>query len=183
MTRHNFHSDLPKGHEGERIFHEIHSGLLTRTDGKEGDFVLARTGEKVELKSETSYSATDPFGPTAMEFRKSMSIPPPPTPKGWRQTDNLFVERYSSKDAGTPGGPWQAQTHGATYYVHFFVGDGAIFTYRTDDLVGFMEENMNKYRPFDVPNQGYITVGFRVPRADVEHLEIRDLFPVEGRVG
>ncbi len=168
MGRHNFHRDLPRGHEGERVFHEMYSGLLTRTDGKEGDFILTGTGEKVELKSEVSYSATDPDGEAARGFRDVWSIPPPK--RG--QTDNLFVERYSSKKAGTPGGPWQAQGHGAEYYVHFFLGDGAVFAYRTDEMVGFMEENVGRYSPFDVRNPGYITVGFPVPRAHVANLEI-----------
>lgn len=173
---HNFHKDLPKGHDGERVFHEMHSECLTRTDGKKGDFIYNPDGKLLELKSEISYSTTDPSAPEALEFRKTMSIPPPNSPNGWRQTGNLFVERYSSIEAGTPGGPWQAQTHGAEYYVHLFLGDGKFFVYRTDDMVDFMEKNMGKYRQVDVRNPGYTTVGFPVPIAHVAHLEL-DLFP------
>ena len=179
MMRHNFRKDLPKGHEGERVLHEMHSEFLTRTDGKNGDFIYARSGEKkvLELKSEISYSSTNPNSDAAREFREAMRIPPPSRGRDWRPTPNLFVERYSSKETMSPGGPWQAQGHGAEYYVHLFFGDGAVFAYRTDEMVAFMEENMSKYDPHDVQNQGYDTTGFRVPRAHVAHLEI-DLFPV-----
>ena len=176
--RHNFHKDLPKGHEGERVLHEMHSEFLTRTDGKKGDFIYARSGKKkvLELKSEISYSSTDPDSDAAREFREAMRIPPPPKGGDWRLTPNLFVERYSSKEAMSPGGPWQAQGHGAEYYVHLFFGDGAVFAYKTDDMVDFMKENMGRYRQIDVRNPGYTTVGFPVLRAHVAHLEI-DLFP------
>lgn len=179
MKVHSFHEDLPKGQEGEKVFHEMYGGLLTRTDGRRGDLILTGTGEKVELKSEISYSSTDPSAPAARKFREAMRIPPPPRRKDWRPTLNLFVERYSSKEKNSPGGPWQAQGHGAEYYVHLFFGDGAVFAYRTDEMVKFMNENMSKYGPpFDVPNQGYNTVGFKVPRADMAHLEIPGMFPV-----
>ena len=178
MGKHDFREDLPKGHDGEWVFHEMHKGLLTRTDGKRGDFILVRTGEKVELKSEVSYSATDPSADAAREFREAMGIPTPRD--GWRQTENLFVERYSSKEAKSPGGPWQAQKHGAEYYVHLFLGDGAFFAYRTGDMVDFMEKNRHKYRLRDVWNQGYTTAGYPVPRADVARLEVHDLFSADG---
>jgi hypothetical protein len=175
MGKHDFREDLPKGHGGEEVFHKMQRGFLDRTDGKEGDFTL-RTSKKevVELKTEVSYSAGDPQAEQALEFREAMGIPTPRD--GWRQTDNLFVERYSSKEAKSPGGPWQAQKHGAEYYVHLFLGDGAFFVYRTDDMVGFMEENKHEYRLRDVRNQGYTTAGYTVPRADVARLEIHDLF-------
>ena len=179
MGRHNFREDLPKGHGGEKVFHKMNSDLLIRTDGKEGDFIFVPDNKILELKSELSYSTTNPFSLPALEFRKALRIPPPSSPKGWRQTDNLFVERYSSEAAMSPGGPWQAQGHSAEYYVHFFPGDGAVFAYRTDEMVDFMEKNIDKrgYEPFPVWNPGYTTIGFRVPRVDVAHLEIRDMFP------
>lgn len=180
--RPNFRRDLPKGHGGEKAIHKMHSELLIRTDGKEGDFIYVPDDELLELKSEISYSAGDPDCDAARGFRDAMRIPPPPGGGDWRPTPNLFVERYSSIEAGTPGGPWQAQTHGVKYYVHFFPGDGAIFAYRTDDMVEFMEENMGNYRQIDVRNPGYTTVGFPVLRAHVAHLEI-DLFPAWERVG
>jgi hypothetical protein len=175
MKRHSFSADLPWGQACERAFHEMHRGFLTRTDGRRGDFIVIATGDKLELKSE-SYSTTDPFGPEAVRFREAMRIPTPD--RGWRRpSPNLFVERYSSEAEETPGGPWQAQKNGAVWYVHFFAGDGKVFAYRTDDMVDFMERNMHKYRLCEIQNQGYITVGYPVPRARVEHLEVRDLFP------
>ena len=178
MEKHDFRKDLPKGHGGEGVFDKMQRGFLDRTaDGKEGDFILVRTGHLLELKSEVSYSAGNPQAEQALEFRKAMRIPTPRD--GWRQTGNLFVERYSSKEAKSPGGPWQAQKHGAEYYVHLFLGDGAFFVYRTDDMVDFMEKNKHKYSLRDVCNQGYTTAGYPVPRAAVARLEIHDLFSAD----
>jgi len=174
--------DLDKGQGAEAWFLEMFRRFLIRTDGKRGDFIVRADGEKLELKSEFYVTASP--GGQAMEFRTAMSIPNPPD--GWSTTPHLAVERYSSLAAESPGGPWQAQTHGAKYYVHFYVGDGKVCAFKTDDMLGFMKaslkENPRRYRGFKCVNPGYITTGYLVPRADVEHLEI-DLFPAWKKVG
>lgn len=175
MKIHSFQEDLPKGHGGEKMLHGMYDDLLIRTDGKRGDFIWRPDKKILELKCEISYSATIPSLQTARDFRDAMSIKAPKD--GWRRTDNLFVEKYSSEADGSPGGPWQAQTHSAEYYVHFFFGDGSIFAYRTDEMVDFMNENEGRYRLRPVRNEGYTTMGYPVPRADVAKLEIHSMFP------
>ncbi len=182
MKTYDIAKDLDKGQMAETWFLEMFRRFLIRTDGKRGDFIVRADGEKLELKSEF-YVTASPAG-RAMDFRTAMSIPNPPD--GWARTPYLAVERFSSVVAESPGGPWQAQSHGAKYYVHFFVGDGKVFAYRTDDMLNFMKsslkENPRKYRKFRCNNTGYTTTGFLVPRVYVKDLEI-DLFPAESRVG
>lgn len=177
MKTYDFTKDLYKGQMGEAWFLEMFRQFLIRTDGKSGDFIVRADGEKLELKSEFYVTASP--GGRALEFRTAMSIPNPPS--GWPQTPNLAVERFSSVKARTPGGPWQAKSHGAEYYAHFYVGDGRVFAFRTDDMLGFMraslKENPRRYKTFRCNNSGYITAGYLVPRAAVKHLEIRGMFP------
>jgi len=177
MKVYDFPKDLvDKGHAAEAWFGAMYEQLLTRTDGKSEDFILRACGSKVELKSEF-YVIGSPAG-RAMEFRTAMSIPNPSD--GWPTTPFLAVERYSSMAAESPGGPWQAQAHGAKYYVHFYVGDGTICAFRTADILNFMKaslkENLRKYKPFWCNNPGYTTTGYLVPREAVKDLQI-DLFP------
>ena len=39
---------------------------------------------------------------------------------------NIFMETLSRKERNEPGGPWQAQAKGATYFVHMFVERGEV---------------------------------------------------------
>lgn len=175
MKIHVFQEDLAEGHGGEEMLHWMYDDLVIRTDGKRGDFIWIPDRKVLELKCEISYSATIPSLQAARDFRTALSIKPPKA--GWTRTDNLFVEKYSSEADESVGGPWQAQKHGAEYYVHFFFGDGSIFAYRTDEMVDFMNKNEGRYRLCPVRNEGYTTMGHPVPRADVARLEIRGMFP------
>ncbi len=177
MKTYDITKDLNRGQIAEAWFDEIYKRLLIRTDGKRGDFIVRADREKLELKSEF-YVTASPAG-RAKEFRDALSIPNPPD--GWPQSDRLAVERFSSVKARTVGGPWQANSHGAKYYAHFYVGDGRVFAYRTDDMLSFMRASLKKdprrYQTFRCNNPGYTTVGYLVPREEVADLEIRDMFP------
>lgn len=176
MKVYDFPKDLDKGHLAEAWFLEMFRRFLIGTDGKRGDFIVRADGEKLELKSE--FYVTDSPGGRAMEFRTAMSIPNPPD--GWPRSPYLAVERFSSVKTRTPGGPWQASSHGAKYYAHFYVGDGRVFAFRTDDILGFMraslKEDPHRYKTFRCKNRGYVTAGYLVPRTKVAHLGI-DMFP------
>jgi len=168
----DFLKDLGKGQTAEAWFLEMFGRFLIRTDGKREDFIVRADGERLELKSEFYVTASP--GGRAMEFRTALSIPNPPD--GWPRSPYLAVERFSSVRARTPGGPWQAESRGAKYYAHFYVGDGRVFVYRTDGMLGFLraslKENPRRYKTFRCENTGYVTAGYLVPRAEVGHLEI-----------
>lgn len=183
MKGSSFRSDLPWGKECERAFGRTHPGYVEHTDGMEGDFTLPRRGDELlELKSE-SYSVGDPDSEENVEFRRAAGIPDPPD-REWAPTRNIAVERWSSELERKPGGPWQAQGHGVKWYAHFFAGDGRVFAYLTDDLVEFMDgalkEDPNRFMEFRFDNGGYVTMGYVVPRAAVDHLRVYGLFRGDG---
>lgn len=133
----NFHKDLQAGKLGEEVFAKLFVGLR-KTDGRKGDFEQPNTGAKIELK-------TDMYG--------------------MQKTPNFFIERYSSVEVGSPGGPWQAAQHGCEYFVYWYAADQVGFVWRTADLVKQLEAIMGQLKPVEVRNKRWTTVGFKVPRS------------------
>lgn len=136
----NFQADLKRGQAGERDFLQLFTALVG-TDGRKGD-IVAPDG-KIELK-------TDFY---------SMS-----------KTPNFFIERYSSVEVGSPGGPWQAKAHGCKYFVYYYAGDKCGYVFLVDDLLKQLEalEAAAKLKPTEVRNKKWTTVGYKVPRASLQ---------------
>lgn len=82
-------------------------------------------------------------------------------------TENLAVERYSSIEKGTPGGPWSTD---ADFFVHIY-GDGLLVVMNRRRLVSWIEGELARdthafhYR--EIPNQGWTTGTYLIPRARV----------------
>lgn len=131
----NFHKDLKRGEAGQLQFLSLFPGLV-QTDGKKGDF-LAPDGSKIELKTD--------FYPMA-------------------KTANFFMERYSSIEVGSPGGPWQAAAHGCDWFVYFYTPDTTGFIFKCSDLLQQLEAIEAKLVPVEVRNVRWTTVGYKVPR-------------------
>ena len=123
---------------GELFFMQAHDGDLTRIDGLEGDFIWHETGEKLELKTDTWSMA---------------------------KTPNYFMERYSDRETKSPGGPWQALSHGCDLFVYFYVQDLTYFVFDTRKLVGALEKIIPRIEPTLITNRSWVTEGYRVPRA------------------
>ena len=132
----SFKRDLDRGELGGAIFFQAHEGALKKKENLEGDFTHVPTGETWELKTDF-YAMSD--------------------------TPNFFIEQYSNKDKGTPGGPWQALAHGATTFVYFYCKDMKFFKFNTQRLVDAMPEIMKLLTPVKVKNSN--SEGYRVPRA------------------
>lgn len=132
-----FESCLSAGQEGERLFKQERPYLIS-IDGKSGDFLL--NGSRVELKSDY-YDEN--------------------------KTENFFIERWSSTEKKSPGGPWQASSHNCEYFVYYFTKSGNAYWFKTQDLI---EVNYTKYKIMDVPNRGYITSGYLVPRSSLDKI-------------
>jgi len=180
----NFNKDHPWGVACEEAFGKIYGGYVKQADGLRWDFtLLRRNNERVELKSESYSTDSDPHGDENVRFRRDAGIPDPPG-RGWEPSKNLAVERWSKESERKNGGPWQAREHGVEWYVHFFAGDGEVFAYRTDDLVEFMDralaENPNRFRRIPFDNGEYTTIAYVVPREAVMHLEVFGLFGGDG---
>lgn len=80
-------------------------------------------------------------------------------------TSNFFMERWSSWADQKPGGPWQSKS---TYYVYYFKQNNTAFVFKTDELRAFLETQT--FRGITIPNKGWTTVGFKVPRELLKHL-------------
>jgi hypothetical protein len=132
----NFQKDLQAGLLGQKAFAKLFTHLV-ETDGKSGDFTTP-DGAKVEVK-------TDMYAMT--------------------KTANFFMERFSSVEVGSPGGPWQALKHECEYFVYWYAADSTGFVWRTADLVKQLDVIIGQLKPVEVRNRRWTTVGFKVPRA------------------
>ncbi len=80
-------------------------------------------------------------------------------------TENLAIERYSSIEKKTSGGPWSSE---ALFYVHIYA-DGLLVVMNRARLVEWLERELARdplafvFRR--IPNEGYTTGTFLIPRA------------------
>lgn len=145
---HIFHKSLKQGQVGEESFMRLYPHKLIRLDGKIADFEL-ENGDTIELKSD-SYSI--------------------------ERTPNFFMERWSDIDKGKPGGPWQALEKDIKYYIYYFPINQKYFTFETKILVSRLNSiiNNNELQPVQIPNIKWTTVGFKVPRVNVQEIVIEE---------
>lgn len=138
-----FKRSAQQGKLGETLFFEANCKTLEKLDGRQGDFKEKATGAVVEVK-------TDYF-----EMAK---------------TPNFFFEYISNEEKQTPGGPWQARTHGVSKFVYFYINDLTYFTFDLNKLLGRLEKLLPSLRPSRVENVAHTTIGYRVPREAVADL-------------
>lgn len=142
MTK--FKNDLRTGQTGEALFHANFPNLK-RLDGFKHDFINESNGTTFEVKCDTY---------------------------DMQQTPNFFIEVLSDVARNKPGGPFQAAKNGTTNYEYMYIKNKRLFSFSVDALVGFILANRDKYRSVDIENEGWVTAGILVPRADVAHLYI-----------
>lgn len=137
----DFHTDLKVGHEGEERFAKYYPEFK-RTDGRSHDLVNVNTGETVEVKFETRTS---------------------------KETPNFFVEYISNESKMSPGGPWQSKAD----YFCFWFSDDVHFVFRTEEFRDRAEQwiEQTKRKPYQIPNKGYFTLGYPMPRKWFQDLE------------
>lgn len=140
----NFQLDLKRGQAGERDFLQLFTALVG-TDGRKGD-IIAPDG-KIELKTDFYPMSTTP---------------------------NFFIERYSSVEVLSPGGPWQAKAHGCKYFVYYYTVDGYGYVFEVDALLQQLEamEATAKFKPTEVRNKKWTTVGYKVPREALKPIAV-----------
>lgn len=133
-------AQLKKGKKAEKDFLERYGqGAIVRTDGRKGDLQVKWSRAIIELKTDFYSKST-----------------------------NLFMERWSvlaeGDRLGKPGGPWQAASHNAVYYLYWFPDIDELFVFQTAVLVNFLEKNLSSFRACPVRNRGYTTLGYIVPK-------------------
>jgi hypothetical protein len=107
-----------------------------------GDLMIVRGGgvvQFVEVKCESSYTRHD--------------------------TENLAIERYSSIEKQSPGGPWHTD---ADFYIHIYA-DGLLVVMSRRKLVAWVESALrrdaNAFTYRQIPNQGWTTGTYLIPRS------------------
>ena len=86
---------------------------------------------------------------------------------------NHFVERFSSQENKTDGGPWQYAARGVKYYVFYYKKLNCIYVFETKSLVNKMEELLQKSVISDQvngssvkqKNANYNTYGYKVRKS------------------
>ncbi len=139
---HNFKSSLAKGKAGEELLLKL-MPELTPLNGRKADFVNLKTEELYELKS-------DQYDMNA--------------------TKNFFIELWSDVDKAKPGGPVQALAHGSKYWLYMFPKNKTLFTFETEALVEWIQEQSSVYKLICIPNVAWVTAGIKVPRLVLQHL-------------
>jgi hypothetical protein len=138
-----FKKQLRQGEIGEAIFYMAHQGTLSKEDGRARDFSCALTGAGVELKTDFYNMDATPF---------------------------FFMERFSNREKQSPGGPYQAQANGTKWFVYFFISHLTYFRFETEKLVERLEQVMPTCEAMEIKNDGYVTVGYKVPREALSDL-------------
>ncbi len=139
----DFNEQLDIGAAGEALFHKIYPPLK-KADGIKYDFEL--NGKSVELKTD-SYSMD--------------------------KTPNFFMEKIGNIDYNKVGGPWRAAKDDVDFFVYMFWPQKRCFWFRSKQLVEFLDEYCKDLYQVKIPNKGWTTSGFKVPRNACEHLFLK----------
>ena len=106
-----------------------------------GDLVIVRSDggvQFIEVKCESSYAHS--------------------------ATPNLAIERYSSIDKHTPGGPWSTD---ADFFAHIYA-DGLLVIMNRRRLVAWLDDELARdpsaFAFREIPNEGWTTGTYLVPR-------------------
>lgn len=140
-----FQAQLKVGQRGEELLRHkwAHRPVERHVDMRGPDFVDSR-GRIIELKTDT-YKVTDTF--------------------------NFFMERLSNKEKQSPGGPWQALSKGADVFVYLYINSGVWFVFEDiPALVKRLDGIILLKKSTNVPNRGYVTQGYKIPRTHLQDL-------------
>lgn len=136
----NFQKDLQRGLAGQQAFAKLFVNVR-HTDGKRGDLTV--NGAKIELK--VDFYDMD-------------------------KTSNFFIERYSSLQTFSPGGPWQAASHECDYFVYMYMMQMTGFVFAVPNIVKQLEAIEKQLKPVEVKNKSWTTMGYKVPRQALKPL-------------
>ena len=141
-----FKKQLTVGQRGAQLFHERFKTefKLTRTDGKEGDFIMGK--HRLELKTDD---------------------------RAIGSTENIFIEQYRNTNSYAPGGPWQAKEHGCKYFAYYFWNDNKYFLFNTDKLLKGLPKLIKGKNPIEICNSSYPRLGFIIPFNEIISLTLK----------
>jgi len=139
----SFQDQLAVGSRGEALFMERYPRKLDIWPGRDGDFVVSKTGQKIELKTDQYNIDKTPY---------------------------FFIERYSDFHKKSPGSIWQAHDHGCEIFCYYFVRHDVWFEFRDiPALIARIESIAPKGFVF-IKNKAWVTAGWKILRDDVMDL-------------
>jgi hypothetical protein len=140
----DFKGQLAVGNRGEELFLERYPRKLEIFSGREYDFTVKSSREKIELKTDT-YNMD--------------------------KSDNFFLERYSDVHRKTPGGPWRAYKDKIDIFCYMFVRHNIWFEFRDlPALIERLDDLTKKQGLIYIKNKGWVTGGYKVPRDSLSDL-------------
>lgn len=138
----DFRESLKQGSKGEDLFLACHPHLSRADNGVYiYDFYNKATGVMIELKSD--YYKHD-------------------------RTGNFFFERWSRP--GVNGGPWQSFDAAVQRFIYWWPDSGDTYVFDTVELVRALDDLIKDLEPIDIPNNGYTTTGYKVPRVKLSSI-------------
>ena len=140
----NFKDQHAVGNAGEALFKAIYP-RVTQTDGILFDFECG--GKGIEVKTD-SYSMND--------------------------TGNFFMEAVGSTGNGKLGGPWRAAKDNVEFFVYLYIKQKKFFWFRSKELAKFLDDYCKNLNPLSIDNGTWVTLGYLVPRKDVQHLVVME---------
>ena len=144
-----FDKQLKVGKQGERLLlKEWPHPVRRRYEDLTGVDFIDSHGTLIELKTDTHDPAATP---------------------------NFFIERWSDVDSKRPGGPWQALEKGAHLLVYLYLPEDKTqkrwFVCKAlESLTKRIEDSAATLRPVRIPNKGWTTEGYLVPREWIKDL-------------
>lgn len=147
-----FEKSIKEGEKGEQKFLLQMGSRIEKADGIKFDFIHKETNKSIELKSD--YYNTE-------------------------KTPNFFMERYSSSYKQNAGGPWRALNDKVSIFVYYFPENNTAFFF--NDIPKLVERldtiiNNSSLTPMNIPNNGYVTQGYRIRRDLLKDLYIKREF-------
>lgn len=140
----DFKAQLEVGSRGEELFMANYPRPLEIWPGRDGDFIVKETGQKLEVKTDT-YNI--------------------------EKTPNFFIERYSNVAKKSPGSVWQALEHGCSIFCYMYVRHNIWFEF--NDLPA-LRDRLDKLIEgkgyIAIKNKGWITAGYKIPRIELADL-------------
>lgn len=119
----------------------------------------------------------DPKGPDFVDQRARV-IELKTDSRSLEESANFFMERWGNKEKRGAGGPWQALQKGSTCFVYLYLPSRTWFVF--EDLPALVERLnalLLDLKPVRVPNRGWTTVGYKVPRSELKDLYREEQLP------
>ena len=144
MKLYSFKKQLEEGNKGEDLFLSCYKNLNPRKFSTNDYDIIINKNDKVEIKCDT-----------------------------WdeKDTPNFFIERYSNDKKKNDGGPFRAKN--SKYFIYLFIKNKTFYWFCPNKLCDFLSNRLKGYEKKYIRNNGYYTIGYLVPRIDLEHLLIR----------